>query len=44
VEGHLGAGQGIGAVSDIVPAKVIVSRMVEQYDAALAELTGSTQS
>ena len=34
-----GAGQGIGAVSDIVPAQVIVDRMVEQYNAALADLT-----
>ena len=33
-----GAGQGIGAVSDIVPAQVIVDRMVEQYRAALADI------
>ena len=34
-----GAGQGIGAVTDIVSAQMIVDRMVEQYDAALTAVT-----
>ena len=34
-----GAGQGIGAVSDVVPARVLVERLTEQYETALAQLT-----
>lgn len=35
-----GAGQGIGAVRDVVPARVLVERLTEQYRTALAALTG----
>lgn len=34
-----GAGQGIGAVREVVPARVLVERLTEQYQTALAALT-----
>ncbi|MFK8024934.1 MAG: NAD(P)H-dependent flavin oxidoreductase [Ilumatobacter sp.] len=34
-----GAGQGIGAVDDIVPARTLIERMTAEYEAGLAELT-----
>jgi nitronate monooxygenase len=34
-----GCGQGIGAVKEVVPARVLIARLKREYEAALAELT-----
>ncbi len=34
-----GSGQGIGAIKDVVPTRVLVDRMVEEYEAAKARIT-----
>ena len=36
-----GAGQGIGAVREVVPAATLVARLAEEYDDARAELLSS---
>ncbi|MGB3556337.1 MAG: nitronate monooxygenase family protein [Jannaschia sp.] len=36
-----GAGQGIGAVRDVVPAADLVARIAREYDAALARVAGA---